>query len=153
MPEFTLPKGARARALKLATEILTSLDEMVSWKVTVEPLKNARSAAQNAYLHGVCYKMISEATGYEVVEIHEYLLGLHFGWKEIRVPKKPSNPSGIDSQPIRTTTTDASGKRSVMTPMEFSDYVSFIQRFAAQKIHVLIPDPDPLYQLHRERAA
>lgn len=153
MPEFVLPKGARGRPLKLAAELLASLDEMVSWKVTIEPLKNARSASQNAYLHGVCYKMISEATGYEVEEIHEYLLGLHFGWKEIRVPKKPSNPNGIDSKPIRTTTTDANGKRSVLTPMEFSDYVNFIQRFAAQKIHVLIPDPDHMYMLHRERAA
>lgn len=153
MPDFILPKGGRSRAMTLAVEILSSLDELVSWKVTVEPLKNARSASQNAYLWAVPNKMISDKTGYEVEEVHEYLCGAFWGWKDKKVPKTPRNPSGLDSVPVRTTTTNANGKRSVLTPMEFSDYVDFVQRFAAQKLQIIVPDPDPMYMLHRERAA
>lgn len=153
MPEFVLPRGARAKALKLAADILSSLDEIVSWKVTVEPLKNARSASQNAYLWAVPNKMISDKTGYEPEEVHEYLCGTYFGWKDKKVPKTPRNPEGVESVPVRTTTTNAEGKRSVLQPMEFSDYVDFVQRFAAQKLQIIVPDPDPGYQLHRERAA
>lgn len=153
MPDFLLPRGKRERALKLALDILTSLDELVSWKITAEPLKNARSASQNAYLWAVPNKMISDVTGYEVEEVHEYLCGAYFGWKEKRVPKTPCNPKGIMSVPIRTTTTNDQGKRSILTTMQFSDYVDFVQRFGAKKLNIIIPDPDPMYMLHRERAA
>lgn len=153
MPEFTLPKGKRSRALQLAQSILAGLDETVSWKVTAEPVKNTRSASQNAYLWAVPYKLISEATGYEVEEVHNYMLGRFFGWKDKRVPKTPRNPEGVESVPVRTTTTDEHGKRSVMTTLQFSEYVEFIQRFAAIKLEIIIPDPDPMYMIHREREA
>lgn len=153
MPSFNLPRGTRKSALKLALDILTSLDEMVAWKITAEPVKNIRSASQNAYLWAVPNKMISEATGYEAEEVHEYLCGAYFGWKDKRVPKTPNNPKGMASVPIRTTTTNDQGKRSILTTMQFSDYVEFVQRFGATKLNIIIPDPDPMYMLHRERAA
>ena len=143
MPEFTLPKGSRKRALPLAVSVLESLDELVAWKITIEPVRHTRSLSQNAYLWAVPNKMISDVTGYEIEEVHEYLLGAYFGWKEKRVPKKPSNPQGLESVPRRTTTTDETGKRHVLTPTEFADYVSFVQRFAAQKLGLLVPDPEP----------
>lgn len=146
MPNFVLPKGKRSRALKLATDVLASLDELVAWKITAEPVKSARSHSQNAYLWAVPYKLISEATGYEVEEVHEYMLGRHFGWKDKRVPKTPRNPLGVESAPMRTTTTDEHGKRSVLSIQQFSDYVDFIQRFAAQKLSLVIPDPDPNFR-------
>jgi hypothetical protein len=153
MPTFVLNRGARERALQLALKLLESLDEMVSWKISIEPLKNTRSASQNAYLWAVPNKMISDATGYESEEVHEYLCGTHWGWKDKKVPKTPRNPEGVESVPVRTTTTDANGKRSVLTTTEFSEYVDFVQRFAAQRLQLMIPDPDPAYMLHRERAA
>ena len=68
-------------------------------------------------------------------------MGTYFGWKEVKVPKKPSNPAGVESRPIRTTTTDETGKRRVLNKQEFSDYVAFIQRFAAAKgVHISDPD-------------
>lgn len=153
MPTFTLQRGARERALKVALQLLESLDEMVSWKVTIEPVKNVRSAAQNAYLWAVPNKLISDATGYEMEEVHEFLCGTHWGWKDKKVPKTPRNPDGLESVPIRTTTRDANGKRSVLTTIEFSEYVDFVQRFAAKRLQLMIPDPDPMYLVHRERAA
>ncbi len=153
MPQFVLPKGTRPRALELAQTVLAGLDQDMAWKVTAEPVKNARSLSQNAYLHGVCNKMISDRTGYEADEVHEYLLGRYFGWKDKRVPKTPRNPSGVESVPVRTTTTDEHGKRSVLSTQAFSDYVDFIQRFAAQTLGLVIPDPDPMYREHEERAA
>lgn len=153
MPTFVLQKGPRARALQLAQTALAGLDLEQAWKITAEPVKNARSLSQNAYLWAVPYKLISEATGYETEEVHEYLLGRHFGWVDKRVPKTPRNPSGVESVPVRTTTTDQHGKRSVLTPDEFSAYVDFIQRFAAQKLSIVVPDPDPMHREHQERAA
>ena len=153
MPEFTLPRGSRQKSLPRALAILESLDEETAWKVTIEPARSTRSNSQNAYLWGVVNKMISDATGYEAAEVHEYLCGQHFGWKDKRVPKTPRNPSGVESVPRRTTTTDFEGKRHVLTTTEFSDYVDFVQRFAAKKLGIFIPDPDPGYSVQRERAA
>lgn len=142
MPEFILPKGSRERALPLAKSVLDGLDELVAWRVTIEPVKATRSLSQNAYLWGVCYPLISERSGYETAELHEYLLGEFYGWVDKRVPKKPSNPRGKESVPRRTTTTNEKGKRAVLSKKEFADFVGFVQRFAAEKLMLVIPDPD-----------
>lgn len=147
MPEFTLPAGSRKRSLPLAMTVLESLDEQTAWKVTVEPVKRQRSHNQNAYLWAVPYKIISEHTGYEIEELHEYLLGCFFGWREKKVPKKPSNIKGVESVPLRTTTTNENGKRSVLTTTQFAEYVDFIQRFAAKKLGLVLPDPDPQWKV------
>lgn len=153
MPEFVIPRGPRKRALQLAVTVLEGLDEEAAWKVTIEPSKRERSDSQNAYLWAVPNKMISEVTGYEVLEVHEYLCGQHWGWKDKRVPKTPRNPKGVESVPVRTTTRNEQGKRDVLKTKAFCDYVDFVQRFAAQKLGLVIPDPDPAFMLHRERAA
>ncbi len=133
-------------------DILISLDPDKRYRVTVDVARKERSLAQNSYLWAVPYKLLSERTGYEPDEIHEYLLGRHFGWKDKRVPKTPRNPAGIESVPMRTTTTDENGRRGVLSKMEFAAYVDFIQRFAAQECGVLVPDPDPAYFEHRRAA-
>lgn len=153
MNSFILPKGLRTRALELATSVLGRLDLEVAWKITAEPVKSTRSQSQNAYLWAVPYKLISEATGYETEEVHEYMLGRFFGWKDKRVPKTPRNPDGVESVPMRTTTTDEHGKRSVLSVEVFADYVAFIQRFGAVKLGLVIPDPDPMWREQQERAA
>lgn len=132
--------------------ILRDLPMDRAWKVTIAEAKSPRSLAQNAYLHGVAYKMLSDFTGYEPDEVAQFLCGSYFGWKDKRVPKTPRNPSGVESVPVRTTTTDAEGRRSVLGKLEFADYVAWIQRFGA-KYGVVIPDPDPDYAAHRQEAA
>lgn len=143
MPEFVIPKTNREKTIKLALAVLAGLDEKVIWKVTVAPLRNTRSAEQNAYMWAVPIKMISAKTGYEPEEVHEYLMGEYFGWKDRRVPKTPRNPKGLASIPKRTTTKDYDGKRAILPTTDFSEYVEFIQRFAAEKLGLVIPDPDP----------
>jgi hypothetical protein len=137
-----LPKFApRDGAIERIGKILAQLDRNSAWRVEIREHRPVRSNAQNAYLNGICYKLIGDAVGYEREEVSEYLLGQYFGWKDKRVPRKPSNPTGIESVPVRTTTTDAEGRPAVLTKAEFSDYIAFVQRFAAGK-GVFIPDPE-----------
>lgn len=122
---------------------MDSLPRDRAWEITIEEKKTLRSEQQNRYLNGICYKLIGDAIGYERDEISEFMCGTYFGWRDKKVPKKPSNPSGIESVPIRTTTKDENGARCVLNKQEFSDYVAFVQRFAASK-GVHIPDPGEL---------
>ena len=141
---FALPKDSnREPVVSRLAKFLLSLPAAKAWRVTVDEAKSARSVQQNNYLHGVCYKRLSDAIGYEPEEVAEYLCGTYFGWAEKRVPKKPSNPEGIESVPRRTTTKDEMGKRDVLGKMAFAEYVAFIQRFAISK-GVHIPDPDEI---------
>lgn len=105
-------------------------------KVTVEESRKERSSQQCRYLNGVVYKLLGDATGYERDDISEYLCGSYFGWKDKRMPGQR-----IAQVPIRTTTTDADGKRAVLSKQEFAEYVDFVQRFGA-KHGVFIPDPE-----------
>jgi hypothetical protein len=120
MRPIHLPKGKRTRELELTQLAIANLDPDEAWKITAEPVKSTRSNSFNAYLWAVPYKLISEATGYEVEEVHEYFLGRFFGWKDKKVPKTPRNPEGVESVPMRTTTTDEHGKRSVLSVDVFS---------------------------------
>jgi hypothetical protein len=142
MQTFRLPKLLdRAMQIARICRFLADLPLEKPWLITVDEAKSERSGRQLRYLNGVAYKVIGDAIGYERDEVSEFLCGTYWGWKEKRVPRKPSCPSGLESVPIRTTTTDEHGKRSVLSKMDFCDYVAFVQRFAASKgIHV--PDPD-----------
>lgn len=106
--------------------------------VTCSPHKATRSSEQNALLFGVVYPPIAEAMGYTVEDIHEYMLGSHFGWVDVKVPKTPRNPAGIESRPFRTTTRDENGKRNVLKKDEFSRFIATVDRIAA-KAGVFIP--------------
>ena len=107
-------------------------------EASAQPWKPTRSREQNALLFGVVYPPIAEAMGYEVADIHEYMLGAHFGWVDKKVPKTPRNPDGVESRPFRTTTTDETGKRSVLKKDEFSRFLETVERVAA-KAGVFIP--------------
>lgn len=100
--------------------------------VSCSPWKPTRSNEQNALLFGVVYPPIAEAMGYEVEAVHEYMLGRHFGWVDVRVPKTPRNPEGIESRPFRTTTRDENGKRNVLSKEAFSKFLDTVERIAAQ---------------------
>lgn len=109
--------------------------------VEIREWKPTRSSEQNAYLFGVCYSMLADAKGYDVNDIHEWMCGQHFGWTEKNVPKTEWNPEGIVKVPRRTTTCDENGKRDVLKPGPFSDFVAMVQRIGAQA-GVFIPDPE-----------
>lgn len=107
-------------------------------EASVQPWKPTRSREQNALLFGVVYPPIAEAMGYEVADIHEYMLGAHFGWVDKKVPKTPRNPEGVESRPFRTTTMDETGKRNVLKKDEFSRFLETVERVAA-KDGVFVP--------------
>ena len=152
--EFTLPGGCdRTRALELALRILQALPLERAWRIRCTILRNERSLDQNAYLWGVPYKLLGEHTGFEADELHEYFCGQFFGWRDKRIPKTPRNKEGYVSVPVRTTTRDERGKRDVLPWDKFSDFVAYIQRFAAEKCSIIIPDPDPQYRERVEHKA
>ena len=125
-------EGERNRWLAFAA--VQPLPADADWR----PHKPKRSSEQNRLLFGVVYPPIAEAMGYEVADIHEYMLGIHFGWVDVKVPKTPRNPEGIESRPFRTTTTDETGKRNVLRKDEFSRFLETVERIAA-KAGVFIP--------------
>lgn len=124
--------------MKLATEAERSRwiafvqAQQLPLDVSCAPWKATRSNEQNALLFGVVYPPIAEAMGYAVEDVHEYMLGRHFGWVDRKVPKTPRNPEGMESVPFRTTTRDQHGKRSVLTKEEFSRFLETVERIAAQ---------------------
>lgn len=135
------PNPSRVNVIERIAKVLHGLPTDIAWKLDLSEYRPTRSNAQNAYLNGVCYKLIGDAIGYERDEVSEFLCGTYFGWKDKKVPKKPSNPRGIESVPIRTTTTDENGKRATLNKQAFADYIEFVQRFAASK-GVYIPSPN-----------
>lgn len=144
---FILPKtekGAIQRSYDIGRVVaeLEGLEEEKSWRVIIEQCKFERSLKQNKYLFGVAYKLLSKELGYEKMDLHKTLLGLHFGTRIKRVPPTPLNPRGLDEVPLRTTTTDEKGRRAVLGRTKFAEYVEFVQRWGAEA-GVVIPDPDP----------
>lgn len=153
---FLLPKCdkghvARSRDIGRVCVALESLEESKAWRVSVEEVKSERSLQQNKYLFGVAYKLLSEATGVEKHELHAEFLKMVFGSRLKRV--KTLRGWREEEVPVRTTTTDEQGRRSVLGKVAFSEFVAFIQRYAAQEANVYIPDPDPTLAADHERAA
>jgi hypothetical protein len=130
--------------MKLATEsdraryIAFLQAQVLPLDVSCGPWKPTRSNEQNALLFGVIYPPIAEAMGYDVADIHEFMCGTHFGWVDVKVPKTPRNPEGVESRPFRTTTKDENGRRSVLKKDEFSKFIDTVERIAA-KAGVFVP--------------
>jgi hypothetical protein len=141
--EFIIPKGGMEFRLKQIAAFLSALSKGRAWRIKVEELRMTRSIQQLRYLNGVAYKAIGSHAGFERDDVSEFCNGTYFGWKRVRVPKTPENPTGFASRPIRTTTTDESGNRDVLSKVDFIAYVDFVIRFAASKgIHVPAPNEE-----------
>jgi hypothetical protein len=127
---FTLPKGLpRDKQLERVGAVLRALPVDKAWRIDVIEQKRTRSDPQNRYLWGVVYPTILSAPGldgWDANDVHEYLLGEHFGWELIEVFGKKRQ------RPIRR-----SAKLSVS---EFMAYIEFIQRKMAEH-GIFIPDP------------
>lgn len=119
--------------MKLATEhdrarwIAFVQAQPLPLEVDAKPWKRTRSNEQNAYLWGVCYAALRDATGQDVNDWHEYMLGEWAGWEEHELFGRRR------LRPVR--------RSSKLSTVEFSDYVAFIQQRAAEN-GVFIPDPD-----------
>ena len=96
-------------------------------QVTVGQYRKSRSNQQNRALWGIAYKALSEATGNDPDDLHEFFLCEYHGSEIIEVigqkRKVPLNRS------------------SKMSTSEFSDFYQFIQRRSAQAGYN-VPDPN-----------
>lgn len=102
--------------------------------LTVRKFREQRSAAQNRWLWGKALPLIAEYCGYdehETEDLHYDLLGVRFGTVEVE-PRFPGAPHRV--VPAKTS--------SQLTTAEFSEYMDWLVRFAAQKWGVMIPLPD-----------
>lgn len=138
---ITLPPKDRDAAIARVAEVLRffQLGKPVNVKMTIA--RPERTPPQLRYLWGVAITMLADHGGYEREDVHEYLCGSHWGWREKRLPG-----GRTEQVPIRTTTVDADGNRDVIDGREFWDYVEFVQRVGA-RAGVVIPDPDPDYKI------
>lgn len=143
MLTLTLPPKNRESVI---TKVIDACNKIYAGKavnVKFTIARPERTIPQVAYLHAVCYTMLSEHTGYEKDEIEEYLLGSYFGWKEKKLPG-----GRVSSVPIRRTTTDEEGNRDVLDGEKFFKFVEWIQRVGARQ-GLVIPDPSKDYKLER----
>lgn len=100
--------------------------------VTVERKQSRRSLAQNAYLWGVVYQLLSDHTGYTVEELHE--------WAKMKfIPKHvalaDANGEVKDDLVI-------GGSTAKLNKVQFGEYVENIRQFAVNELDCIIPDPE-----------
>jgi hypothetical protein len=128
--EFYLPAvDTRSGAIERLGRVLMALP-LARYRVTIEEAKPKRSDPQNRYLWGVVYPAILAAgrlEGWSANDLHDYLLGEHFGWELVEGFGRKRQ------RPIR--------RSSKLNKQEFSDYVAFIQQRMAEH-GVYVPDPN-----------
>lgn len=142
---FILRRGLRDFTRLVA--FLSALPKDKEFAVSIGPVKKERSDLQNRALWGCAYKALRDATGNDPEDLHTYFCGEFFGWTEYEVMGRKR------LRPRRTTTRDENGKRDVITTLQLSDFYAFIQQRAAETVNVYVPDPDPSWWMHREKAA
>lgn len=113
------------------------LDRLMDWRdrkirLTVEVKKYAkkRSIPANRYYWGVVVNTLAEATGYTPAEMHDEILGAHFGWETRMV-----NGHAREFPRQRSTYPE------VMETMDFQSLIQTGQRIAAQ-LEVALPDEE-----------
>lgn len=136
MQFFVLPKLlSRDRAIERIARALGALPLDRAYAITIDEHKERRSDQQNRALWGLAYPTILKAggealRGWTAEDIHEFMLGEHFGWETITGFGKRR------MKPLR--------RSSRLSKTEFAEFFDFIQRRAAD-MGIVIPDPDPDY--------
>jgi hypothetical protein len=126
------PRGTTPDQIATAISVMVRwLDPGKSWKVTLEEFKPRRSDSQNAFLWGVVYPSILEGggealAGWQKDDLHEFMLGEHFGWETLTLGGKTVH------KPVR--------RSSRLNKQDFSDYLEFLSRRAAE-LGIVIPEP------------
>lgn len=104
-------------------------------EVTVRRHRKKHSSEARGYLWGVCYAMLSEASGYEKEELHEAMCARYFGTKVVEVMGQRFE------RPSRTTTTNEAGERDELSAKDYYDFIEAVIREAALWYDVIIPPP------------
>jgi len=126
---YIAASGGRADAIERLGRVLMSLP-LARYRVTIEEAKPVRSDPQNRYLWGSVYPTILGAgklDGWTANDLHEYLLGEHFGWELVEGFGRKRQ------RPVR--------RSSRLNKQEFSDYIAFIQQRMSEH-GIYVPDPN-----------
>lgn len=147
METFRVPKS-EAWPVNL-TPIMFEIEQQAKRhgvEVTVKRFQKKRSNEQCAALWGVAYPAIGNHCGYRPDDyefLHRELCKLYFG--------KVTKPM-MGEQPRRTTTTNELGERDVISTLDFARFYEFVQQVAADKLGVVVPDPDKNWRQNRSAA-
>ena len=126
------PDSSRAGVRVNLGRFLDSLAADKAWLIEVKAYARRRSDQQNRYLWGVVYPaFLRVLPGWDAEDVHEYLLGEHFGWERLE------GMGRTRLKPIK--------RSSKLTKAEFAEYTEFCQRKGAEH-GVYVPDPDPFYE-------
>lgn len=107
---------------------ISTLDLRKPYVVTIEEYHPQRSLDQNAFLHAVPLRLLSDATGFETEEMKDYLLGEAFGWDESEVFGRKV------TRPLR--------RSSSLSTKEFTWFLEWIEQWAMNRLGILIPRPN-----------
>ena len=113
--------------------------------VKIGPRTKIRSNLQNSYLWGVVYRTISDETGNDSKDLHEFFKDRAFG-EDVEMPVKHPGEDGswttIKYRVCKRSTTD-------LTTMEFIEYYRGIIAFAAEDLGIYVPEPgeEEMWQL------
>jgi hypothetical protein len=129
--------SSEQRADKVA-RLVTSV-QRTDFAVTVEVKRHQkkRSPEANAYLWGVVYPLLADASGYEKEELHYVMCCRFFGTKVVEVMGQRYE------RPVRTTTTNEDGELEWLPPGPFAELVDFAIREGALWYDVIVPPPSP----------
>lgn len=128
---FHVPASpTREQVFERVAKLFARLPMDKAYRIEVSQHRPRRSNSQNAYLWGAVYPHILKAGaehlgGWEAEDLHEYLLGEHFGWERVEAFNR------VRMRPIR--------RSSKLNKQEFSDFVEFIKRRMAG-FSIVIPD-------------
>lgn len=112
--------------------LLDALPTNKSWRVTIEEHKPKHTREQEDYLWGKVYPDFikgggEQLRGWTKKDLHNFLLSEHFGTKNLTIGNR------THSEPSRGS--------SNLAIDEYSDYIEFIFRYAAN-LGIVISDPE-----------
>lgn len=131
---WILPEQDRTAMIERIAKFLAVTLPGRKVEVSVKPYVRKRTLEQNSALFGHAYKILRDETGNELEDLHTYFCGAYWGVKEVDVLGESVG------KPIRTTTTDEYGKRSVLSTVDFAQFFEFVQNRSAE-LGYAIPDP------------
>lgn len=127
MQVVVLRKGAQSKRRELGDFIANlPLDRNV--EVRIRAWSPSHTDDQRGYLWGVVYKTIADFTGYDVNDLHDIYLGLHFGRETREILGVPV------SRPSR--------RSSGLGTQAYFDYTEFIRQHAMEKLGCFVPLPE-----------
>lgn len=111
--------------------------------ITIEKKHAIRSQEASKYYFGVVLHLIAEATGYTVDELHE--------WAKAKFI--PKHVAFVDGNGVVVDDLVIGGTTTRLNRGQFYEYVEAIRQFAAERLDLNIPDPDPEWRLHQTTEA